>query len=300
MDRSILQLWLLVSLSTLSSYTLAQENDPRSYVGKDSQIAIKDLVIEDDNDAQHWKRLHTCLSSRSDQSWEAFPLRMIGNFAQTDACKGKGAQLGCSGGRFRTKPGSQWWEVSTLRYTRSPFFGYMVNVGANPLNAGVGVSMWWSEKGRTITGERLVIDFSLWQKNLPVTRFSISDELSYTIKQTTIKIPVKESRENLIRQAMGSSEGLKTLSLTQLEMLKAKVTTTLKNNQVTKCIYGPYEGRGVPPECEKIVPLSMEERDHKLKKIQMMFNAQREFITQHADAIHAQLLKDFPQSCITK
>ena len=171
-------------LATLCSHGFAQESDPRAYIGKDAQIAIADLVFEDDIDARRWRRLYACFSSRSDQTWDTYPLRKIGNFAQTEACKGKNTQYGCSGGRFRSKAGSEWWELSTIHYPKKPFFGYVVSTGANPKGDGVGVLVWRSEKGRSVTGERLMIDFSLWQKNRVKTRLSIGDTLSYTIDQT--------------------------------------------------------------------------------------------------------------------
>ena len=285
-------------LATLCSHGFAQESDSRTYIGKDAQIAIADVVFEDDIDARRWRRLYACLSSRSDQTWETYPLRKIGNFAQTEACKGKNTQYGCSGGSFRSKAGSEWWELSTIHYPEKPFFGYVVNAGANPKGDGVGVSVWRSEKGRSVTGERLMIDFSLWQKNRVKTRLSIGDTLSYTIKQTKIGVPVTETREELLKMLMTSPRRLKMTSLNQLMALQKKVTSTLTNDQVLKCVYGPYKGDGIPPTCVKRVALTKRERARELKRVEIMFNTQRALVERHAPEMHAQLLKALPMSCL--
>ena len=303
MQAYIFDIKIIIALSTfllftLFSHSFAQESDPRKYIGKDAQIAVADLVFEDDIDARRWKRLYACLSSRSDQTWSTYPLRKIGNFAQTEACKGKNTQYGCSGGGFRSKAGSEWWELSTIHYPKKPFFGYVVSTGINPKSDGVGILVWRSEKGRSVTGERLMIDFSLWQNNRVKTRLSIGDTLSYTIKQAKIDVPVTETREELIKMLMTSPTHLKMISLNQLMALQKKVTSTLIDDQVLKCVYGPYKGDGIPPTCVKRVALTKRERDRELKRVEIMFNTQRTFVERHATEMHAQLIRAFPKSCL--
>ena len=291
--------WIsLISLSLISYLSFAQKSDPRRYVGKDAQIAMKDLVFEDEVDAARWRRLYACQSSRSDQTWEAYPLREIGAFATIDACKGERVVRGCSGGGFRSRAGSQWWSLSTLHHSDGPFFGYVVSGGINPVSDGVGVSIWRGERGKRIVGERLLVEFALWRAGQVETRLSIGDELSYTIKQTTMSVPVAETREQLIRGLTASPARLLALGLAQLMALQKEVTATLNSDKVLKCVYGPYEGGGIPPVCVKRVPLDERERARELKRVEIMFSAQRALIERHAPELHAQLLKVFPQSCL--
>ena len=111
---------------------------------------------------------------------------------------------------------------------------------------------------------------------------------------------VVETREQLLRRLMSSPQELKALSLHQRITLQKKLTAALNGDQVLKCVYGPYQGDGIPPECIKRVPLTSQERDRELKRIDLMFKSQRNFIEQHASAMHAQLLHIFPTSCLTQ
>ena len=291
----------VIGLWTALSCTYAQEHDTRRYIGKNKQIAVLDLAFKSERDARQWRRLYTCLSAKSNASWERYPLRLVGTFAQIDACKGKRAAYGCSGGVLRSTAAAQWWSLSTIHDVKKSFYGYVVSAGNNPdTGDGVGVSLWRSERGQGVMSDRLMIDFSLWERHQVTTRLSIGDTLLYTIRQTRVEVPVIETREALLRMMMSSPESLRALVLRQRGALQQQITNALTKDQVLKCVYDPHQGDGMPPTCVKRTPLNHQERARELKRVELMFKAQRAFIERYAVHMHTQLLKAFPAVCLTQ
>ncbi len=270
--------------------------DSRDYVGKDALVDYATLTFIDDDERQRFERIRACLRQRG-QGWEHYPLRTIGNFIEEDWCRGQGADHGCSGGRFREIQDVDWAGVGTLHYPdQGPqVFGVQVEVGHRPAGDGWNVSVSVSSNGKGILGEHGSIIFEHPGR---AQRFYVGTGYSHQIAQTQIDIPVDGDGWTLLDRVRASPQALKQEALTHWDALRAKVLAALDAGEVVECVYGEYEGRGIPPECIEKVPLSPDKVKTARAEIEAQVQAVHAAFDQDGDALHATLLQVAPTDCI--
>lgn len=270
--------------------------ESRDYVGKDARVDFATLNFLDDTERQRFERARACFSARGND-WEHYPLRKIGGFVEEDWCRGEGAQRGCSGGNFMEHQGVDKAGVGTLHYTdRWPeVFGVQVNAAHRPRTEGWNVSVSVSTNGKKILGDQGSVSFG--RPGKPEDDFSVRTSYGYTIAESSFSVNVEGDGWALLDRIRVSPEALREEALPRWDSLKAKVVTALQSGQVLKCVYGEYEGKGIPPRCIERVPLSPEAVEEEVAKIESRVRAIHTAFDTDAEGLHAALLAVAPTDC---
>ena len=268
-------------------------DDPRDYVGKDAQVDYTTLKFLNPDEKARFDKARKCFGDRA-SNWEHYPLRQIGNFVEEDWCTGEGARLGCSGGNFRDRPGVQWAGVGTLHYPDSwpEVFGVQIDAGRNAEGDGWNVSVSGSSNGKSILGDGGSIGFERGEQ-----RFYIGDDYGWEIAESRFHVDAEVDAWTLIDRVRQSPEAMREEALKHWTELEAKVLSALDQGEVVECVYGEYEGNGIPPECIKKVPLKPETVEKERARIREHVAWIRSSLEQEAPVLHAALLDLAPLDC---
>lgn len=270
--------------------------DSRNYVGKDAQVDFATLKFVDDAERQRFERARACLGQRG-SGWEHYPLRKIGSFVEEDWCRGEGADRGCSGGSFTDRQGVDWAGVGTLHYPdRWPeVFGVQVSAAHRPAGEGWNVMVSVSSNGKSILGDNGSVSFG--RPGTPDEDFYVSTGYGYSIAESSFAVAVDEDGWALLDRVRVSPEALRDEALPHWDALKTKVVTALRSDRVLECVYGEYEGDGIPPECIEKVPLSAPKVKEEIEKIEAKVRAIHTAFDTDAEGLHAALLAVAPVDC---
>ncbi len=270
--------------------------DSRDYVGKDALVDFATLSFVDDAERQRFERARACLGQRG-RDWEHYPLRKIGNFVEEDWCRGEGAERGCSGGSFADRQGVDWAGVGTLHYPdRWPeVFGVQVSAAHRPAGEGWNVLVSVSSNGKTILGDQGSISFG--RPGTPDEDFYVSTGYGYSIAESSFAVPVDGDGWALLDRVRASPEALRDEALPHWDALETKVVTALRAGEVLECVYGEYEGDGIPPECIEEVPLAPQKVQEEITKIEAKVRAIHTAFETDAAGLHAALLSVAPTDC---
>lgn len=270
--------------------------DSRDYVGKDAHVDFATLKFVDDAERQRFERARTCLSERG-TDWEHYPLRKIGGFVEEDWCRGEGAERGCSGGSFMGRQDIDKAGVGTLHYTdRWPeVFGVQVNATHRPPTEGWNVSVSVSTNGKKILGDHGSVSFGRPAK--PEGDFYVSTSYGYTIAESSFDVNVDGDGWALLDRIRVSPQALRDETLPRWDALRTKVVAALQSGEVLKCVYGEYEGNGIPPSCIERVPLPPKEVQEEVAKIEDRVRAIHTAFETDAEGLHAALLAVAPIDC---
>lgn len=268
----------------------------RDYVGKDAHVDFATLRFIDDAERQRFERARTCFSERGND-WEHYPLRKIGGFVEEDWCRGEGAQRGCSGGNFMERQGVDKAGVGTLHYTdRWPeVFGVQVNAAHRPQADGWNVSVSVSTNGKKILGDQGSVAFG--RPGKPEEDFYVSTSYGYTIAESSFDVNVEDDGWALLDRIRVSPEALRDEALPRWDALETKVVTALQSGKVLECVYGEYEGNGIPPTCIERVPLPPKAVQEEVAKITGRVRAIHTAFEADAEGLHAALLAVAPTDC---
>jgi hypothetical protein len=267
--------------------------DERDYVGKDAQVELAALRFASDGERERFMRARTCLSERG-ASWEHFPLRKIGNFVEEDWCRGQGAARGCEGGSFREQPDVAWAKVATLHYPQSwpEVFGVQVDLGHNHPGPGWNTQLWVSTNGQTILGNGLHVAFRQGEDWV-----HLGSGYAYEIGDNHWAVNLADDPWVLLDRLRASPDALLE-GIEHWRALERQVAEALAAKQVLKCIYGEYQGNGIPPACEQRVPLDPSEQAEELRKLNAKVARIVELLESQRAAMHTALLDLAPLDCI--
>ena len=270
--------------------------DSRDYVGKDALVEFATLKFTDEAERQRFERARTCLGQRG-SSWEHYPLRKIGNFVEEDWCRGEGADRGCSGGSFTERQGVDWAGVGTLHYPDQwpEVFGVQVSAAHRPAAEGWNLSVSVSTNGKTILGDGGSISFG--RPGKPDEDFYVGTGYGYSIAESSFDVPVDGDGWALLDRVRVSPQALRDEALPHWDALETKVVEALRSGQVLECVYGEYEGNGIPPACIEKVPLSAEKVEQELAKIETKVRGIHAAFETDAEGLHAALLAVAPSDC---
>ncbi len=271
-------------------------SDPRDYVGKDAQVSLQTLQFQELAVETRFKSLQRCFVKRT-KGWEHFPLRKVGNFIYEDWCRGERTALGCSGGGFRERAGSQWFSVSTVHYPREwpKVFGLNVSAGSLPAK-GWGASFSWHEKGRSVMGKGLHVSFAHRAPGTTVQRVHLGHTYTFEIHEAKIELLAPGGQHKEFERLRASPESLRKTGVERLDALLAKVEGEIRAGTVQKCVYGPYQGGGIPPACTLTALDSLEQREA-LTKARQKIMAERKLLETHYRTFHALLMTLIPAKC---
>jgi|GEM_PF-1788395 len=284
---------MLCSCASSGGDGKAATDDPRDYVGKDALVDYATLKFLDADEKARFDAARKCFGERA-SGWEHYPLRKIGNFVEENWCTGEGARNGCSGGGFRDRPGAQWAEVGTLHYPDGwpEVFGVQIGAGHNHEGDGWSVSVSGSTNGKSILGDGGSIAFERGGQ-----RFYVGDRYGWEIEKSRFDINANVDAWTLIDRVRQSPQALREEALSHWTQLEAEVLAALDKNEVRKCVYGEYEGNGIPPECIEKVPLSPQEADKERARISEHVAWIRSSLDNDAKGLHAALIELAPLDC---
>lgn len=261
--------------------------------------ALADLQFDDAATGERVRQLEACVREQVvDGSWTEIPYQSIGNFYETNWCRGAGSRADCqvTDEVIRGRD-VHALSLSTLAYPQSPTsaFGLTFNATWLPPAEGWGLSVFFSEGGRTIIGEGAHLNFYQYTTPTgdPTTRLFLGDFFSYTIHETTIRHTPGVSPRDAFTQYLASPENLRDYGLTALTALSEKVYAALNGHTVQICEYGEYEGDGIPPEC-MLRPLTPREESQALSDAQAHFADQTRILSDDYQELYAALAKTFP------
>lgn len=263
--------------------------DTRDYVGKDALIGLETLRFTSPDEQRRFLAARQCFAQRS-ASWERYPLRMIGNFITEDSCRGQGANRGCSGGGFTERADVDWAEVSTLHYPPKwpEVFGVLISGGRNRPSGDKGWNVAFSvhSNGKTIVGESAHVDFRRESDYV-----HIGSGYEWSVAERRFFQEVKEEPWVIFERLRSSPDVLRDEGIKQWRVLEKEVVTALDANDVRKCVYGPYQGNGIPPTCVDKIPLDANEKARELNKIRSSVSRVVELLEKESGAMHAALLE---------
>lgn len=279
-----------------SNSSAGSSTDSRDYVGKDAQVDFATLKFVEAAERERFERARACLGERGAQ-WEHYPLRKIGNFVEEDWCRGEGAERGCSGGNFMERQGVDKAGVGTLHYPDQwpAVFGVQVNAAHRPAGEGWNVAVSVSTNGKKILGDAGSVSFE--QPGKPDEAFYVGTSYGYAIAETSFRIDVEGDGWALLDRVRASPQALRDEALPHWDALQAKVVTALRSGKVLECVYGEYEGNGIPPACLEKVPLSPDAVTKEVAKIEAKVQAVHAAFEADAEGLHAALLGVAPVDC---
>tara|TARA_R110002073_G_scaffold256849_4_gene419503 strand:- start:23576 stop:24655 length:1080 start_codon:yes stop_codon:yes gene_type:complete len=270
------------------------------FVGADDLIARDVIKFATPAEASAYDKLEACFV-RYGEEWTAYPRRRFGNFVNVEWCRGQGSNINCGGGNTRETPGAGWGSLSVLQYEREwpQVFGLSFTTGQIPTDNGVAVSFSWSEGGKSVLGESVHATFKEVVAGEVGSKLSLGMAQGFSIGEGEIKSPTKGTRAELYQRLVASPDSLRNEAKAQLDGLEAAVEAALTADTPRKCVYGKYQGGGIPPRCLRKVPLDASEKAAARASLQEILTSQRALITKHADAMHAGLVELLPSECWT-
>jgi hypothetical protein len=283
--RPLLVCTLVLGCSSATGPALPAEQT-EDYVGRDKQVAREALRFREPAEQARFDKVHACFAARSGESWRHYPLRQIGNFVQEDWCRGARSSS-CSGGSFRSDRGDEWYDVYTLYYDKDwpEVFGLGVSAGRLPADGEWGVSFSYTRNGAQIVGEGVDISFHRFEGPKIVQELHLGDSYEYTVEETQIKVAAPGTPDDELALLIASPESFKSTALERLDALTAEALRQISEGLVRKCVYGPYEGGGIPPICAP-TPLTEAELAAARTAARSELGARRAAVTDHAAALH--------------
>lgn len=234
-----------------------------------------------------------CFAERT--GWTQRPLEVRGNFIAGHWCTWDGS---CTRPQRRDEPGARWASVGTLHYpkegaTSHDTFGVQVSVGERRAQ-GWSTSVSVSSNGKRILGEHAFVTFA--RPGDPEAKFTIGLRYTWRVAEQEFFHTIDEDPWVWLKRVRVSPAALRDETLAAWTGLRDEVVHALEQGQVRKCVYGEYQGDGIPPDCVEKVPLSPAEVEAHRAKIEGKL-ARVKAAMAEADTLHASLVAIAPVDC---
>lgn len=267
------------------------------YVGEDARVERAVLQFETAEAAGEFDRLLACFT-RDLPGFYAYPMRRIGNFVNIEWCKGSGAEINCAGGDTRTTPGAAWTSLETHAYESSwpQVFGLGFSVGEIPMQ-GIGASVSWSSGAKGVSGEHAHFTFFDVKGGVIETRFTLALVDAMKFGETVVEAKAVGTHAELVERIRRSPESLRTEIEARMTALERAVLASLDADEPRKCVYGEYRGDGIPPSCDKLVPLDDAEKAAARARVSKYTSGIRALASTQAPAMHAKVVELLPTTC---
>lgn len=251
------------------------------------------LQFEQTAEEQRFDTAFRCLAERTD--WTQRPLEVRGNFVEAEWCSWEGS---CSPPRRREESGARWASVGTLHYPKDGVstlqtFGVQVSVGERNAR-GWSVSLSASSNGKRILGEHAFVNFV--RHDEPEAEFSIGLSYRWKVAEREFFHRIEDEPWAWLKRVRASPAALKDETLAAWTGLHDEVVLALDSGLVRKCVYGEYEGNGIPPDCIEKVPLSTAELAAEKAKIAAQLARVKAAMTE-VESLHASLVAIAPPGC---
>lgn len=279
--------WWLVSLA-LGCSSVSRERDEGP-----TQVTRAQLSFSEPAEAARFDSAYACFASR--EGWTQRPLEVRGNFIEADWCTEDGS---CSARRNRERAGARWASVGTLHYpkdgaTTLDTFGVQVSVGERNAQ-GWSVDVTASSNGQRILGEHAFLNFT--RHDDPEAAFSVGLRYGWRIEEREFFHTIDEDPWSWLARVRSSPAMLRDEALATWTGLRDEVVAALETGDVRKCVYGEYQGDGIPPECVEQVPLSADEVARERARIEARLASVKRAMEQ-VDELHDAVVRLAPTRC---
>jgi hypothetical protein len=264
-------------------------------------VPVHDLRFTDVKTGERFSTLDGCIQNMAGPSWRTTSYRLLGNFYQSDWCKGAGARDDCQIASGTIDQRDQHdLSLYTLFYSQDypQVFGLGLQALWVPKATGWGASFYFAEQGQSIVGEGWSATFS--EYNSPSgpadSRVDLGWKIGYTIHgphETTFEqasdLPLRED----LAAYLASPENLRDLGLKQIQALATQVDEAIRSHQVQACDQGPYQGNGIPPACT-LRPMTAAEEATERDKARAYFESEENSLREHYQEIYNAWMTAFP------
>ncbi len=227
--------------------------------------------------AQARASLHARLTSWAEthaRGWAHLRPRQLGNFWTERWCGEAGPA--CDGGAIVHDPRAAWFDVAAI------VFDGASGVAASAGRAGPRCS---ARLSLTVGGASLQADgVSVTLRGPEDLALGLGDALAVTVGEDLVR-PDGVDGVATLAALLASPDQLRVEAERQVDLLAAAVDAALDAGTVQGCVYGPYLGGGVPPECTRR-PLTPDEVSRERLSARARRDAQRAFLADHAGDCH--------------
>lgn len=300
--RSLPVLMVLLTLAGVGCASPEGLMRPSPQASTETPLTLQDLQFQEPRSAALHGAIRSHTLSRTG-GWAYLPLRTGGNFVEEKWCGPSVAVTACASGAVANDetPGVAWTTVGTLFYPRHWPAVFGVEYRAADMAEPWGVRVLLNLRGRTVTGSTFAFQFLRFEGGKVVDRLEVPDTWSYAVDQTRFSVPLPaaptaqgedEARaqavEAEVTRLLLSPESFTTTVLSRIEDLRREVDRGLDAHEGRKCVYGPYKGGGIPPQCS-LVALSMEEEVMWASRAQQDLDHWKDLVQSHGPSLHARL-----------
>jgi hypothetical protein len=150
-------------------------------------------------------------------------------------------------------------------------------------------SVHWSEGGKTITGDSLVV-----RLQSPQGAVELGSTASYPLADSPVQL-AREPRA-LLQQLVGEAPLVETAGALLQELAQA-AADKLDSGEARRCVYGPAQAGGVPPECT-LTPLDPAQIAEERQKLEGWLASQRGVLQAHGEPLQELLRSLVPPSML--
>jgi hypothetical protein len=297
MTKKLLAAALFLTLATLSCNILT--GNPSPTPSPFPELSLGQLDFADQALGARLQALDACTQKLPGEGWRSLPYRPVGNFYEAHWCRGSGSREDCQitegSGYARDQHAIALY---TLFYPQDfpQVFGLGMSALWNPPGAGWGAHFSYSEGGRSVVGEGFQLSFFGYgsDEGEPDTTVVLGSQIGYPLGQgdRTLAASGQSPAEDL-RRYMASPEALRDEGLAQLGQAQQELEDLLRSGEAIACDYGPYLGKGIPPQCTPR-PLTPDEQALELEKARTHFKTQETMLREHYDEMYAAWMKALP------
>jgi hypothetical protein len=177
-------------------------------------------------------------------------------------------------------------------------FGLSFSAGALPVD-GLGVGVWWSAGGKSVLGDGAGVRFTEYRGGAPGASLTIGPDASFEVGLEPIEVHAEGTRAEVMRKLFAGPASFTAETSARIDALETAVSNALDADTPRKCIYGEYQGNGIPPNCERKVPLSEDEKAAARERLETRLTGERAMLAASSGAMHARLVQLLPATCWT-
>lgn len=255
---------------------------------------LSGLHFESAAEGQRLAALDSCINDFT-RGWKSVGYEDIGNFYEKKWCTGSGSDAECVVSASNQYAANQRAiALTTLHYgDEQAYFGEGFDVLMVP-EKGWGAYFSFDENGGSIEGEGFHFIFDYYNGSFePQEKVYFGSSNSYGIYEKDVfygsNLPMREDVDGYL----SSPESMRDKALAQLDALSGNVQEYLASADASRCEYGPYLGRGIPPVCNPRA-LNESERAEQKKSAQDYFARQKGLIESNYNEMYGALMDAFP------
>lgn len=265
-------------------------------------ISLNELQFTDPETGQRFLMLNHCIQEIVDDTWRQIPYYTGGNFYKSGWCRGSGSGDDCQIAAANVdNRDQQIFRLYTLFYPqRYPeVFGLGFQFLWVPKSTGWGVNFSFNDKGEGVVGSSwsAIIKQYMSPTGSPEATVYLGSSYVYKIYSYETDTHFRQYSDLPLREDLAiylsGSEAMRDRVMVQNQALAQKVISAINAHEINTCDWGPYQGKGIPPECTPR-PLTPDEEREELAKAEAYFAEQEQLLINYYQEIYETWMMIFP------